>query len=129
MAIKESNMKSAFVALAITLLFGCGNKEVKTAEELKAVLDKPNAAGATLKAAPPELQGLVDTAVTAMQKDDQVTAVMTLRQLRTAPNLSDEQHKAIQDMMSRSYDAVVARAARGDPQAKAQLQIMQMNPR
>ena len=115
--------------LCLTLLSGCSRKQVETPEDLKAAFDKPAGGGVALKSAPPEIQAMVGQAVTAIEKKDEVTAVMALRDLRASPQLSDAQVMAVEDMMKKAYENLAARADRGDQQAIAQLQILRMNRR
>ena len=117
-------------SLAAALLIGCSSqKKVETAQDLKDVFEKPGGGGVPLKSAPPELQGAVTTVVNAMEKQDDLTAVMTLRDLRSAPQLNDAQVLAAEDLMKKIYTNLGERAAKGDQQAIATLQALNMNRR
>lgn len=123
-------MKIGIPALiGLILLAGCGRKEASKPEDLKAAFEKPAAAGAPLSAAPPEIKVWVDQAVTAMKNDDQTTAVMSLRSLRSSGQLTYEQSMAVEDMMIKARGALVDRANRGDQQAIAALQLLNQNMR
>ncbi len=123
-------MKS-FVAVvslgSVLLLTACGRKEAVTPEDFQAAFKKTDAE--SLKAATPEVKGLVDQAVTAMQKDDQMTAMVSLRSLRTTGQMTPEQALAVEDMMIKAQNVLHERAAKGDQQAIAALEALKMNMR
>jgi hypothetical protein len=123
-------MKARAIAISagFLLLVGCGgHKEAKTTEDLKAAFEKP-AGGPALNSAPPEVKAWVDQAVTAMKNDDQATAVMSLRSLRSSGQLTADQTLTVEDMMNKARGALVQRAARGDQQAQMALQMLNQNP-
>ena len=123
-------MKRAAIVLVLglSLCAGCGRKTAKTPEDLKAAFEKPTTSGGALSGAKPEVKAWVDQAVTAMKNDDQATAVMSLRSLRSSGQLSADQSLVVEDMMAKARGALVERAARGDAQAQAALQMLTMNP-
>src|SRR4051812_30535524 len=116
------NAKSMAVLIGLVLFTGCGRKQAETPEDLKQAFEKTTANGGSLSAAKPEVKALVDQAVTAMKADDQATAVVTLRSLRSSGQLTVDQAAAVEDMMIKARGALVERANRGDQQAIAALQ-------
>ncbi|MGZ5529836.1 MAG: hypothetical protein ACXWJB_14255 [Limisphaerales bacterium] len=121
-------MNSKIIAslLGISLLIGCGRKEAKSPDDLKQAFESPK--DSALATAKPEVKMWVDQAVTALKADDQASAAMSLKSLRGSGQLSAEQAMAVQDMMAKTQQALVERAARGDQQAIAALNMLTMNP-
>jgi len=119
---------SVIASICAILLTGCARKKVETAKDLQEVFEKPGG-GVLLKTAPPEVQSMVGQAVTAMEKHDEMTAVMALRDLRASPQLNDAQVLAVEDLMKKAYENLAARADHGDQQAIATIQMLRMNPR
>jgi hypothetical protein len=117
-----------FVVIVAALVFvaGCGRKTVETPKDLQAVFDAKASAAAT-KSAPPEVQVMVNQAVTALEKQDEATAVMSLREVRGNPALNEAQVLAVEEMMKKAYLTLGERAARGDQAAIAQLEMLKMN--
>ena len=118
-------MKDRIVAplLGFALLCGCGHKEAKTAEDLKAAFEK-QASSAAITNTAPEIRTWVDQAVTAMKNDDQTTAVMSLR---SNGQLTVEQNLTVEHLMIKARASLVERAAKGDQKAQAALQMLNMN--
>jgi hypothetical protein len=117
------------IALSVGLLcVGCGRQKVETTQDLQAVFDSKKA-DAAVKGGAPEVQVMVKQAVTALENKDQATAVMTLREIRNSPSLTDAQVIAVEDMMKKAYLDLSERAGRGDQQAIASLQMLNMNRR
>lgn len=123
-------MKTKTIAMLIILAVftGCGRKQAKTAEDLQQAFEKNTGNGGALSAAKPEVKVLVDQAVTAIKADDQATAVVSLRSLRSSGQLTVDQAAAVEDMMIKARGSLVERANRGDQQAIAALQMLNMNP-
>jgi hypothetical protein len=119
----------SLILILVAFLAGCARKKVETAKDLQEVFDKPGSGGVALKSAPPELQTMVGQVVTAMEKQDEMTAVMTLRDLRNAPQLNDAQVLAVEDLMKKAYLNLGERAQKGDPQAIAALHALNVNRR
>jgi hypothetical protein len=121
-------LRYAFI-LTAGILAGCGEKQVSSPQELKEAFAKP-AALADGKTTSPEVKNLVDQAVNALQKKDEVTAVMSLETLRSNPSqLTADQLVAVQDMMAKAQSRLAERAAAGDPQARAALEAMKFKHR
>lgn len=118
----------AAAVIAAIVFSGCGRKKVETPQDLQEVFDT-KASAAAAKSDAPEVQMMVNQAVTALQNKDEATAVMTLRDVRSNPALTDAQVLAVEDMMKKAYVNLSERAARGDQQAAAQLQMLNMNRR
>src|SRR5688572_26512921 len=103
------NKGALFITLMAALLFvGCSRKKVETAKDLQEVFDAKKAEVAS-KGAAPEVQAMVNQAVVALENKDQATAVMTLREIRNSPALSDAQVLAVEDMMKKAYLELRAR--------------------
>jgi hypothetical protein len=114
--------------LAVVFIGACARKQAKTAEDLQQAFQNPTAAGGALSAVKPEVKVWVDQAVTALKADDQVTAVMSLRSLRSNGDLTSDQSLVVGDMMARAQGILAERAARGDQQAIAALNMLMANP-
>jgi hypothetical protein len=84
---------------------------------------------AALNTAQPQIKAWVDQALTAIQKDDQAAAVMSLRELRDSGQLNSDQALAVQDMMVRSSKVLAERAAQGDQSAINALNMLSLNRR
>jgi hypothetical protein len=120
---------STLVALlAVIFVAACGRKQAKTAEDLQQAFQNPAGGGGPLSGAKPEVKAWVDQAVTALKADDQVTAVMSLRSLRSSPELTADQSLAVGDMMAKAQAVLAERAAKGDQQAIAALNMLMANP-
>jgi hypothetical protein len=115
------------IGLASILVAGCGRKQAQTAEELQAAFQTP-ANNAALSQAKPEVKAWVDQAVTAMKNDDQATAVMSLRSLRSSGQLTVEQSHVVEGLMNKARGDLIARAMKGDQQAAAAVQMLNQNP-
>jgi hypothetical protein len=113
------------VATAV-FISGCGRKAVETPKDLQAVFDAKSNTAAT-KSAPPEVQAMVNQAVVALEKQDEATAVMNLREVRGNPSLNEAQVLAVEEMLKKAYLTLGERAARGDQAAIAQLEMLKMN--
>lgn len=105
----------------------CSRKVASSPDDLQAAFKKTDAE--SLKAATPEVQGLVDQTVAALQKDDQMTAVISLRSLRASGDITTEQTLAVENMMIKAQKVLYERAAKGDQQAIAALEALKMNVR
>lgn len=116
-------MKRA-ILLGALLLAGCGEKKVETPQELQEAFKAQAVATPTN-----EVQVLVNSAVTALEKKDSAAAVMTLETLRNTPNLTVDQYMAVQDMIAKAQRDLAARAAAGDPQAKAAMEALKYKHR
>lgn len=122
-------MKKLFlICVCAMALSGCGEKTVETPEELQEVFAAPPASGAT-NAQTEQVQMLVGQAVTALQKKDEVSAVVALQTLRDTPDLSVDQYMAVQEMMSKAQQSIATRAAAGDPAAIAALEALKYKHR
>lgn len=122
-------MKRALFGTAVVAAVfasGCGRKAVETPKDLQAVFDAKSSAAAT-KSAPPEVQVMVNQAVTALEKQDEATAVMNLREVRSSPSLNEAQALAVEEMIKKAYLTLGERAARGDQAAIAQLEMLKLN--
>lgn len=97
------------LAAAVSLLgSGCGDKEGKnsTAKSSQA-----------FQGAPPAVKQLWDNANKAMNSNDYSAAFVMLRSLRTVPNLSGEQSKAVDQTMENWSEKLVSLVEKGDPKA------------
>jgi hypothetical protein len=115
-------------AISALLFFGCA-KKAATPQDVQQELQKATASGGVLSAAPPEIKMAVDQAATAIKNDDQVGAVMSLRNARASGQLTPEQKLSVDDMMAKARGVLVDRAMRGDQQAAMQLQMLNQNMR
>lgn len=127
---KRALMKTSLAISALVLAIGVAGcqKKVETPKDLEAAFDTKKVTEAAATGAP-EVQVMVKGAVTALESKDEVTAVMTLRQVRQNPNLTDAQDRAVNDMMAKVYVDLSERARRGDQKAAMQLQLLNMNQR
>src|SRR5436190_10645322 len=75
-----------------------------------------------------QTDALVSQAVSAIQNNDYVDAVTLLRTVRKQPNLSAEQHMALQETIKTMYSELVNRGAHGDAKAKAALAELESKP-
>ena len=123
------NLALATALMAVLGCGGCGRKKVETAKDLQEVFDAKKTEAALKTTGAPEVQVMVTQAATAFENKDEATAVMTLREIRNSPSLSDAQVMAVEDMMKKAYLNLSERAARGDQQAAAQVQLWNMNRR
>ena len=119
--------KTIIAIVSLTFLVACAEKKVETPEELQEAFASKTAEAP--QGQPPEIQAMVSQAVQSLQKKDDVAAVATLQTLRAVPDLSVDQALAIQDMMVEAQKRLVNRAAQGDPQAQAALEMMKYKHR
>ncbi len=111
------------IALAsLSLLLAACQREANV-NDLKSAFEKPDDGGVSASANP-EAKAAMERAVSAIQSGDQITAVGSLDQLRRRPDLGPDQAIKVQQMMSRVQTEIAERAAAGDPQAKAQLEMI-----
>jgi hypothetical protein len=114
-------MRSQFILIccSLALVFaGCAKKE-STLEVKEA-----------FKAVPPGPQKtMAEDAVAAFEKKDYPTAVENLSVLRSDPNLSPEQSRAVLDKMEQIQTELANRADAGDKQALETLRMMQSRTR
>ena len=126
------NVSFCLIVLAGTLLLtstGCGEKsDLKSlVAQLKAAF--PSAIKDNTSAnSTSEVNGLVAQAISAIQNNDDVKAVTLLRAARKQPNLTAEQHMALQETIKSMYAELVNRGAHGDPNAKAALAELESKP-
>lgn len=121
-------VKLFVLCAALACVTACGHKKVETAEDLQAAF-QTSANNPALTQVKPEVKVWADQAVAAIKADDQATAVVSLRSLRSSGQLTVDQASAVEDMMIKARGALVQRAERGDQQAVAALQMLNMNPR
>jgi len=120
--------KGIIAGAAVAALVACGEKPATSGQDLEKVFaDKKAAAAAS--PAQEHLQGMVNQAATALKNNDDIAAVAALQNLRQSPELSVDQYTTVQDLMAKAQKQLVDRAARGDAQAIAALEMMKMNPR
>jgi hypothetical protein len=117
----------SILALVAVLFAACGEKKVQTPEELKEAFEKKSPEAP--QGQPPEIQTMVSQAADMLKKKDDAAAVATLQTLQSAPNLSVDQALAVQDMIVEAQKRLVERAAAGDPQAKAALEMLKYKHR
>jgi len=122
-----SGGKSIVAALALSLLAGCAEKKVETAEELKEVFEKKTSEAP--QGASAEVQAMVNQAAESLKKKDEVAAVATLQTIRATPDLTIDQALAVQDMIVQAQKRLAERAAAGDPQAQAAMEMMKYKHR
>ena len=126
----ERTLMKKFLAIGVgaALLAGCGEKTVETPEQLQEVFAAPPPSGVT-NAQAEQVNMLVGQAVTALQKKDEVSAVVALQTLRDTPDLTVDQYMAVQEMMSNAQQSIAARAAAGDPAALAAMEALKYKHR
>jgi hypothetical protein len=114
-------------SLSFLVIFTCvtGCSKQASVKELQQAFEKPKEGGVSA-AAVPEVKAAMDRVTTAMQTGDQMTAVANLDELRHRQDLSVDQAVRVQEMMGRVQTQIAERAAAGDPQAKAQLEMIRM---
>lgn len=84
---------------------------------------------AAFQAAPSSPQSAIaNEALKAFEKKDYPTAFMSLKNLRSDQSLSPEQSIAVQEMMGKVQTQIAERAAAGDRQAQAALEMMHAMP-
>lgn len=123
-------MKTGFaiaVALCAAALAGCGEKTVETPAQLEAVFAPSTLTASTNQ--PEQVQMMVKQVVTALEKKDEATAVMSLEALRNTPDLTVDQVLAVQNMIAQAQKNLAARAAAGDPQAIAAMEALKYKHR
>jgi hypothetical protein len=118
---------SILASIALVLFAGCGEKKVETPEQLKEVFEKKTSESP--QGQPPEIQAMVNQAAESLKKKDEAAAVATLQAVRSAPNLSVDQALAVQDMMVQAQKRLAERAAAGDPQAQAAMEMLKYKHR
>jgi hypothetical protein len=102
--------------LAMLLVLGCKKKPEAQLKD-------------AFQAAPPSPQKTLATdAMAAFEKKDYQTAVIDMRSLRSDPTISPDQLTAAQDMYAKMQSQLIDRAAAGDKQAQATLDMMKAMP-
>lgn len=120
----DTKRLSILSLLAASLLgFGCKKAGV---EGFKETFEKSGPAGTVSATSNPEVKATIDNVVTAIKANDNMTAVAGLSELRSRQDLSVDQAIAVQEMMSKVQSAIAQRAEAGDPQAKAQMEMIRM---
>jgi hypothetical protein len=124
-------MKNVFLAFTVlaAALAGCSRKQANSPEDLQKAFANSTASASALNTAKPEVKIWVDQAVTAIKNDDQATAVLSLRSLRSSGQLTADQSLVVEDLMTKARGALIERAARGDQQAAMAVQMLNQNPR
>src|SRR5204863_7768699 len=102
-------------------------QKVETPEQIKEVFEKKTSEAP--QGQPPEIQAMVSQAAESLKKKDEAAAVATLQALRSTPNLSVDQALAVQDMMVQAQKRLAERAAAGDPQAQAAMEMLKYKHR
>lgn len=103
---------------------GCGKSGVDVSELEKAFQTAGTTARQTKEPAeaagvnPSELKSYVDSAVSAIQTNNYVGAVVLLQRLRSQRELNGDQLTAVQDTMAAVQQRLAAQADRGDAAAK-----------
>ena len=94
-------MKNVFLAFTVlaAALAGCSRKQANSPEDLQKAFANSTASASALNTAKPEVKIWVDQAVTAIKNDDQATAVMSLRSLRSSGQLTADQIHAMRSEM------------------------------
>ena len=77
---------------------------------------------AAFKSASPELKAQWDGAMAAMKTNGYAAALTILQQLRSAPGLTAEQGKAVDQTATHINDQMYEKANAGDPDAKKALE-------
>ncbi|MEO8427086.1 MAG: hypothetical protein ABI651_08240 [Verrucomicrobiota bacterium] len=75
--------------------------------------------------APSDAKVYVNLALSAVQSNDYAGGVILLQQAQLAPKITAEQHRAVYETMQAMTADLVARAEKGDAQAKAQLSAIE----
>lgn len=125
----------ALLLLSLSLAASCGRKDeekvvVQTPQEFKAAFTKkPKGEPGSVQSAAPEVQAMADQAAEAMEKNDELTAMMSLRAMRSSGKITSDQAMAVEGMMIRAQQVLADKAAKGDAQAVAALQALRMNMR
>jgi hypothetical protein len=119
------NLRQIPVLIVAVLLVACGQKQTETSVDEGA----DTKTSASSQGQPAEVQLLMSQAAESLKKKDEVAAVASLQSLRATPNLSVDQYMAVQDMMAKAQVKLAERAAAGDPQAKAALEMMKYSHR
>lgn len=129
------------VGLALTGLVGCGEKDVaKIApkDEVSVLKDAfpatPGAAASDASSpqsytsyafgSAAEPSAYVEAAATAVKLNDHSTAIFILNNLNTKSNLTGKQYMAIHEGMQVLQADLIRRAERGDPKAKADMELV-----
>jgi hypothetical protein len=97
------------------------------ATELERVFQDTNAASAADATAndPANARAYVSLALSAVQSNDYAGGVIALQQAQLLSTMTAEQHRAIYETMQAMTADLLARAEKGDAQAKAQLRAIE----
>jgi hypothetical protein len=122
-------VRSSLILLAAVLLIcnGCSDKNDPhaTITELKQAFPNATSAGPSANhpgnaaSTPIDVNGSVGQAISALQSNDYVNAVLLLSTVRKQRDVTAEQHMAAQETIEKINRHLATRAAQGDEKAKA----------
>ena len=101
-------------ALSLGVLGGCGGSPQSSAAR----------GDSAFRSASPELKAGWEKARTAVSQNDYAGGITNLQKLASAPGLTPEQKRAIQETATAVSDQMYAAANRGEPGAKKALEIL-----
>lgn len=104
----------ALMMVLTLFVAGCGQKLMST-----------NAAEKAFTSADPTLKAEWDKAMSAYKTNDYAQAIMTLKMMRTQPNLNPQQFNAVEDMRTIIMSKMTEAANKGDTNALKSLEELQ----
>src|SRR5688500_13993301 len=111
-------------AVATTvLLTGCSKKEE---EGSTAAALEPSSAGGSTAAAAPATFSEVDQSLKSGSFDDAAARLLEMRTVR--PDFTPQEAAEYRRKMNEAYSAALEAAERGDPRAKAAIEMIRANP-